>query len=325
MINNRLIFTVIMGVVVSAVNLPVRSESTPDLSVSIDLLPDGQHYLGDPLLISIGISNQNIRNTTIRNEQHQRLSQRLKNSKEYQTLSADDQKYLRQDLEQETLTSFTLGSHKRSLLDLIKITLKTSTGETESVPIRKLAWNTNSENKIILDEKTYPIFYFGIDSDQLEKLTPGNYSLQATIDSTQESGMWQGIIRSPSEAFTLTKASGKTGGLNASMRDYLAARFYLLDKKYENVEKHAGRILQRKNMSFHHYAWEFRGDVALAISTKDEARKHYHKALTTYDERTAAIQKQWKQKNLFKDSPEPYLEDPQHIRRKLYELDRGSL
>lgn len=226
-----------------------------------------------PVWLEVSMSNPVAANNELANLAHRNLQQEYK--KGPAKVSPEELKELAESTGQQPVSTIQLGSKTAPISHLISFTVTNAASKTFSVPIRPLTSTVTSAPNIALDGRTSVRLLYALDPPSLAQLPPGTYLVQATLNTLNQPDMWQG--KASSNAIRLTVTGTSKVSQDTEQNDYIAGRFYLLDRQYNRVEEVAVHLLAANPKSIS--AWELRGDAAYAQGQLTKAEEAYRQAL----------------------------------------------
>ncbi|VAV84801.1 hypothetical protein MNBD_DELTA01-1886 [hydrothermal vent metagenome] len=246
------------------------------LAVTID--DSVKHIKSEPLLILVSVSNREAAAARARNRVDKRQLARYKKTKAYKGLSKKEREEVALEYAPQEVSEYVLGSGKRSVAELIEFEVRNSSGKIVKFKPRVLAGSYNKREAMTFGAGSFVGIYFGIEGRELARLAAGPYTIKASIDTTEEKGMWRGRVASEPWAFELIASKRAAGTLERLSRK---GDYYRLDLRFKKLKKVAKRVIKKDPASVR--GWIHKGDAeaglgrpADALSSFFFAEKYYY-------------------------------------------------
>ena len=282
MINNNAIrFTVtLIGCLLSAITMAAE-EGRPGISLTTfygDRVID--QSADDPLLLTVLVENATANAIKRQNRRNQKIIGQYAATDEYKNLSDEELAALREEYPLREIPMLVLGSAAGSLESLIEFHVRNSQGQTVELAVRPLASNdkSNTSTELGLDQQAY--YQFVVESGMLKQLPPGAYHIVAALDTSTQSGMWQGAAYSKSVVFTVYDPHPDPEWPQSDVQALLQSTYLIEDRQFTAAEKHATGWTQRDPRSVD--AWAQLGEAQYGQGKTAEALTSFNTALLNF-------------------------------------------
>jgi hypothetical protein len=252
------------------------------LGISLYTFDGGRHIQQssqDPLLLFVSIDHVEAIVVMRDNARNKELLDQYSKTEAYTALTEGQRGALIKDYPVREVPVITLGSKTVSLESLINIQVRNERGEATDLVIRPLAENDHSATPITLNVDETLYYQFVIEEEQLQQLSPGIYRMAASIDTTEQQGMWQGWSYSNEASFSLDKSPDKAW-LASNQRAVLYSTYLLQDQKFANAEQHARQWAQQYPDSVD--AWHHLGQALYGQRKNEDALPALNTALAKF-------------------------------------------